>query len=95
MTYYHVHLWFLFLSVGNDLLQQQPVISLYDPYTYSGPFCTNITILEDTILEYNEVFKVILTSAFTIDQRLSLPYNNNAYVTIYEDGDSKYACKSL
>lgn len=50
--------------------------------------CANVIINEDTIVEYDEMFNVILTEN---SDRLVIQNNRNSTViTIIEDGDSKF-----
>ena len=51
--------------------------------------CTSISINEDSIVEYNETFNVILTE--NSDKLLIQSGRNNTQITIIEDND----CKSI
>ena len=51
--------------------------------------CTSVTINEDTIVEYDETFNVILTE--NSDQLIVQSTRNSTLVTILEDGDSELA----
>ena len=55
--------------------------------------CITITILEDTIVEYNEIFNVVL--AVNSDRLLIQAGSNVTQITIQEDDDCKpciYTC---
>lgn len=54
--------------------------------------CTTVTINEDTIVEYNERFSVILTE--NSDQIVIQNNRNSTIITIREDGDSKFKCNT-
>jgi hypothetical protein len=49
--------------------------------------CTSISINEDSIVEYNETFDVILTE--NSDRLVIQSGRNNTQITIIEDNDSK------
>ena len=68
--------------------QTGTLVSMYPGYSYRSRSCTSITINEDDIVEYNEVFNVILTES---SQKLTIPYGRNiTQITIREDNDCKY-----
>ena len=50
--------------------------------------CTSVRINEDTIVEYNERFNVILTE--NSDRLVVHNTRNSTLVTILEDGDSEF-----
>ena len=58
--------------------------TIYLPTTPRS-LCTNIAIIEDSVLEYDETFEVILT---TDSKRIHI-LNNKTAITIIEDDDSK------
>ena len=61
------------------------------PGDFSGVHrCTNLTLINDDIVEYNEVFEVILKEN---SSRLEVNYERNTTeITILEDEDD---CKSI
>ena len=62
-------------------------ISFVYGHGYSSHQCTNVTINQDRIVEYNESFDVILTEN---SSKLTIPYGRNyTRITIMEDSDCK------
>lgn len=75
----------LYLSESLDYRRTSTQIIFYRGDTYRSRRCTYITINEDDILEYNEVFNVVITEN---SGKLTIPPGRNVTrITIREDND--------
>ena len=80
-----------FLLIENsDYVGRSNVSVTFYPGDGPGSYrCTSISIREDSIVEYNEIFNVILTE--NSDRLVISSGRSNTQIIIREDGD----CKSI
>ena len=75
------------ISESRDYIRSSTQVTLNRGYSYRSRCCIYITINEDEILEYNEVFNVILDEN---SSKLTIPPGRNiTQITITEDNDGK------
>ena len=74
-----------YVSADRDFVST-PVEVVFDPTTTQGRECSNISLLDDLILEASETFDVLLV---TIDPDVTISDAANTLVIVITDNDGK------